>query len=304
MADDSVKAIGELWRTIRAAHRAGLLPAPDPAEVEFLGGMFEAVKAIEKKRKKTLDIRQGMLYALSCGWEKGTNTMKDLVTYYRVSTKKQGASGLGLSAQRTAAESFAKQRGGSILKEFTEIESGKKADRPQLMAALSYAKRAGACLLVAKLDRLSRNVLFLASLMEAGVDFTACDMPEANKLTLHIMAAMAEHERTMISARTKAALAEVKKRGVALGSARPGHWEGREEARRRGAQKGCERARLAIVQKARDEYADLLPMIQALRAEGLSLAAIAARLNEAGHRTRRGKDFFPSQVQNILRRGR
>ncbi len=229
--------------------------------------------------------------------------MPEYIAYYRVSTKGQGESGLGLDAQKQAVEMFAGQNGGHILKAFTEVESGKKADRPELKAALSFAKRAGAVLLVAKLDRLSRNVAFLSALMEAGTDFQACDNPHANKFSLHILAAVAEWEREQISSRTKAALAQVKARGVALGSAREGHWEGREEARRRGGEKGRAKARKAIGAKARAEYADLLPMIQAMREQGLSLAKIAESLNEQGHKTRTGKAFFAVQVRNILMRG-
>jgi DNA invertase Pin-like site-specific DNA recombinase len=230
--------------------------------------------------------------------------MKSLVCYLRVSTKKQGLSGLGLDAQRAAVAAFAERTNTGVLKEFVEVESGKRSNRPELAAAIAFAKRAGAGLVVAKLDRLSRNVAFLSALMESGLDFTACDMPEANRLTLHIMAAMAEHEREMISSRTKAALAEVKKRGAALGSARPGHWDGREAARLEGLAKGRQRAAAVISEKAREEYSDLLPLIQGWRGEGKSLAEIARLLNEAGHKTRRGKEFHASQVFNILKRAK
>ena len=139
------------------------------------------------------------------------------VVYLRVSTQRQGASGLGLEAQRAAVAAFVAQRGGQVLAERVEVESGKRADRPQLAEALAEAKRAGAVLLIAKLDRLARNVAFIAGLLEAGVEVQACDMPEANRFLLHVMAAVAEHEAAAISARTKAALAAAKARGVKLG---------------------------------------------------------------------------------------
>jgi DNA invertase Pin-like site-specific DNA recombinase len=139
------------------------------------------------------------------------------VAHYRVSTEKQGRSGLGLEAQRGAVEAFLNGGSWKLVAEFTEIESGKRADRPKLAEAVKAAKKHKATLVIAKLDRLSRNVAFIANLMEAGVDFVAVDMPHANKLTIHILSAVAEHEREMISQRTRAALAAAKSRGVRLG---------------------------------------------------------------------------------------
>jgi DNA invertase Pin-like site-specific DNA recombinase len=144
------------------------------------------------------------------------------VTYTRVSTDKQGRSGLGLEAQREAVERHLARVGGVEVAAFTEIESGKRADRPQLLQALATARAHGAVLIVAKLDRLARNVAFISTLMESGVDFVACDCPAANRLTLHILAAMGEHEAAMISERTKAALAATKARGTILGGYRGG----------------------------------------------------------------------------------
>ena len=143
---------------------------------------------------------------------------KSAITYLRVSSQRQGLSGLGLEAQREAVSHFTEQRRINVIQEYVEIESGKKDDRPQLAAALDHARRAGAVLLIAKLDRLARSVAFLSALMESGADFKAVDMPDANKFVLHVMAAVAEFEREQISARTKAALAAAKARGIRLGA--------------------------------------------------------------------------------------
>jgi DNA invertase Pin-like site-specific DNA recombinase len=307
MDRQDVAKIGAVWDTVKAMRRQGRGGPVDQALVGAAGALWEGVKETRKKIGKVcriiLDEQQVLMYTpFQRVDERGGETMRNFIAYYRVSTKQQGASGLGLDAQRNAVAAFAAQHGASIVKEFTEVESGKKSDRPELTAALACAKRARATLVVAKLDRLARNVHFLSGLMESGVDFLAVDNPAANKLTVHIMAAMAEYEREAISARTKAALAEAKARGVALGSARPGHWEGREEARRRGGLTGLAKAHKVVSEKARAEYADLLPSIQEMRTRGMSLRAIASALNKQGHKTRRGKDFGPSQIQKILER--
>ena len=197
------------------------------------------------------------------------------VAYYRVSTDKQGESGLGLEAQREAAKRIARQT--PILNEFVEIETAKKStakNRPQLLAAIADCKRLSATLLIAKLDRLARNVHFISGLMEAGVDFVAADMPQANRLTLHIMAAFAEHEAHAISERTKAALAALKTRGVKLGN--PRWYESIEKARS---------GRILKIARPSDA---VIENIQRMRAESASLRSIAARLNELGVRTPRG----------------
>ena len=142
------------------------------------------------------------------------------VAYYRVSTVKQGASGLGLEAQQEAVRSYVNGKHWKRVAEFTEIESGKKNERPALAEALSVCRVHGATLIIAKLDRLARNVHFISSMMEAGVEFIVVDFPQANRLTIHILAAVAEHEALMISARTKAALAAARARGVVLGGDR------------------------------------------------------------------------------------
>src|SRR4051812_295571 len=163
----------------------------------------------------------------------------EIIGYLRVSTKQQGASGLGLEGQRTAVEAYARQQGAKVGAWYVEVESGKKVDRPELARALGHAKRSKAVLCCAKLDRLARNVEFLAKIMDSAVDFVAADNPAANRLTLHILSAVAEAEAKAISDRTKAALSAAKARGAKLGSARPGHWKGREEARQAGAVKGA-----------------------------------------------------------------
>jgi len=150
---------------------------------------------------------------------KGKSSSK-YVAYYRVSTDKQGRSGLGLEAQRQAVVDFINGNGNQVIAEFTEVESGKRNDRPKLAEAMHRAKVTGATLVIAKLDRLARNVHFISGLMESRVDFVAVDFPQANRLTVHLLAAVAEHEREAISQRTKDALAAAKKRGVKLGNTR------------------------------------------------------------------------------------
>jgi DNA invertase Pin-like site-specific DNA recombinase len=227
----------------------------------------------------------------------------EIIGYLRVSTKKQGNSGLGLEGQRAAVEGYARQTGARVAAWYTEVETGKRADRPDLARALSHAKRSKATLCVSKLDRLARNVAFTSALMDGGVDFIACDNPHANRLTIHILAAVAEAEAKAISDRTKAALAAAKARGTKLGSARPGHWKGHEEARRAGARSGTVAAAKAQARAAAEAYADLLPTLTAWATEELSLREIAAKLNAGGHTTRRGKPWNPVQVARVLSRG-
>src|SRR6202162_2274169 len=156
------------------------------------------------------------------------------VAYYHVSTDRQGRSGLGLEAQRTAVEALLKRSPGTLRAEFTEVQSGKDDDRPQLREALKLCRLTNSTLLIAKLDRLSRNVAFLATLQQSGTKFVACDLPEANELVVHILAAVAQAERKAISERTKAALARAKARGLRLGNPnlKPGNATGADFARR------------------------------------------------------------------------
>lgn len=217
-----------------------------------------------------------------------------LVAYERVSTARQGASGLGLEAQRKVIEDFAASRGAEVLARFTEVESGRKADRPELAKALHLAKVTGATLVIAKLDRLSRNAAFLLALRDSGVRFVAVDMPEANDLTVGIMALVAQAEREAISRRTKEALAVAKARGVKLGNP-----NGAESLRKAG--KGGAALRAAVSANAATFAADLAPVLADIRAAGhISLRAIAAELTARGIRTRRGGQWGVGNVKGLL----
>lgn len=223
------------------------------------------------------------------------------VAYYRVSTDKQGRSGLGLEAQRAAVEYQRAASGAKILAEYVEVESGKRNDRPELAKAIARARRARAKLVIAKLDRLGRKAAFLLWLLdEFPYEIMACDCPNSNRMMFQIRAVFAEEEGRLISERTRAALAALKARGVPLGSARPGHWEGREDRRLAGALLGCKRSGVVKHQKALAGLADLRPVIDTLRASGASLAAIAAHLTAAGHTTPRGCSWTRGAVHAAL----
>ena len=215
------------------------------------------------------------------------------VTYLRVSTDRQGKSGLGLEAQRAAVLDHVASEG-QIAAEYVEIESGKKNERPQLARAMAEAKRIGAVLLIAKLDRLARNVAFIANLLESGVEIAAADMPEANRFLLHIMAAVAEHEAQAISDRTRAALAAAKARGVALGWSMPGRSDEQRQAARKGA--ACN------AQKADQHATNVLPVIHQIAARGASLRQIADELNVRGIKTARGGLWYAATVRNMFAR--
>ena len=221
------------------------------------------------------------------------------IGYYRVSTIQQGASGLGLEAQQAAVVHHVNCHG-KLIASYTEVESGKKSDRPELMKAIAHAKRNKATLIVAKLDRLSRNVAFLSALMEAKIDFVCADMPSASRLTIHIMVAFAKHEAMVCSQRTKAALVQAKLRGVKLGSHREGHWTGREHTRIAGLAKGRKQAVKAIKANRIKAYADLVPQVMEYRVSGKTFQQIADILNESGHQTRRGKTWGHVQIMRLL----
>lgn len=214
------------------------------------------------------------------------------VSYYRVSTAKQGRSGLGLEAQKSAVEAFLRQNSGIELASFIEVESGKVNRRPQLEAALLRCRQTGATLLVAKLDRLSRNGAFLYSLSESGVKFSALDIPDCNSLTLGVMIAMAQHERETISKRTRDALAARRARGLPLGTPRD-----LSAYQRRAALKGAD----TNSAKARERAELIKPAIEAAREAGhTSLHAIAAHLNSKSITTPRGRQWTATAVRNTL----
>lgn len=219
------------------------------------------------------------------------------VAYYRVSTAAQGRSGLGLEAQREAVERLCASRGWEIIAPpFTEVESGKRADRPELAKALHRAKVTGATLVVAKLDRLSRSAAFLTALQEAGVPFIAADMPEMNDTVVGIMAVVARAERQAISKRTQEALQAAKARGVKLGNP-----NGAEALRR--AQKGNADSLRVIKAAAADRAEQLRPVIEDLRVRSItSLPGIAKALNEGGFVTPRRGQWHASSVRNLLGR--
>lgn len=211
------------------------------------------------------------------------------VSYLRVSTDRQGASGLGLEAQQQVVAKFIADRGLQLVGEFVEVESGRHSQRPQLAQALALCRQRSALLVVAKLDRLSRSVSFLSELLESDVEFVAADNPHAGKFIIHILAAVAEHERELISARTKAALAAAKSRGVRLGNPRLG------DARKSAA--------AAQASKARAHAGRVLPTIRQIQGAGVwSLQGIATALNARGVATARGGTWHPSTVRALLRR--
>jgi DNA invertase Pin-like site-specific DNA recombinase len=211
------------------------------------------------------------------------------VAYYRVSTDRQGRSGLGLEAQQKAVTDYLNGGAWELAGEFVEVESGKKWDRPELARAIEVCRKHGARLVIAKLDRLSRNLAFVATLMESGVEFVAVDNPHANKLTIHILAAVAEHEREAISERTKAALAAAKARGMRLGNPDP-----------KGAVKRMHAAlKINTVRFA----ANVMPIIKELQASGhTSQNAIAGQLNARKVATARGGKWTHVQVRQIIDR--
>lgn len=213
----------------------------------------------------------------------------NFISYLRVSTARQGQSGLGLEAQRRAIAQYLNGGAWSLLEEFVEVESGKNRERPKLAASFAACRLTGAKLLIAKLDRLSRDAGFLLGLDKAGVEFVAVDMPHANRLTIGIMAVVADEERRMISARTKAALAAAKERGAVLGGFR-------------GVKVDHAQGTAALVRKADEFAARVGPIIETMRAQGLSFAAISEQLNARQIRTARGGAWAAMSVKRVLDR--
>jgi DNA invertase Pin-like site-specific DNA recombinase len=211
--------------------------------------------------------------------------VQQFVAYYRVSTDRQGASGLGLDAQREAVARFM-AGAGELTAQFVEVESGRKENRPELHAALAECRKRRAVLVIAKLDRLARNVHFISGLMNSDVEFVAVDMPSANRLTIHILAAVAEHEREMISQRTKAALAAARARGTKLGNPKP-----------------LEALKLANAAQSHLKPApEALKLMKDRKAQGRGLREIARELNRLGNRTPRGCPWYASTVRSQLQR--
>lgn len=208
--------------------------------------------------------------------------MARYVAYFRVSTARQGRSGLGLAAQRSTIERFL-TTDDTVVAEFMEVQSGKKDERHELWKALACAKKHDAKLVIAKLDRFSRRVSFIAGIMEQGIGLAVAEMPNATDFQLHIFAALAQEERRLISERTRAALAEAKKRGVILGK------NGRQLAVKH---------RESAMHRARQ----LEPLVRPFLEAGLSISEIARRLNSAGIATSAGKRFHPEQVRLLLSR--
>ncbi|MCK8496039.1 recombinase family protein [Spirosoma sp. RP8] len=211
------------------------------------------------------------------------------VAYYRVSTKEQGGSGLGLMAQQTAVAGFVK---GVIVAEYTEVESGKNNQRVQLAAAIDRAKKEGAVLVIAKLDRLSRNAAFIFALKDSGVNFQCVDMPDANTLTIGIFATLAQHERELISSRTKAALQAKISQGATLG--KPENLTA--EAQSKGVAGNVKRA------AANENNRRASSMAQMMHKGGKNYTQIAEELNSAGFRTSMGFQFQATQVMRLLKR--
>jgi len=222
-----------------------------------------------------------------------------MVAYYRVSTQRQAASGLGIEAQREDVARHAATAGCNVIAGYVETETGKKHsldNRPELQKAIAHARRSRALLVVAKLDRLLRSTVVCSLLKTSGVRFVACDNPHANELTVDILCAVAEDEVRRISARTKSALDAYKRRGGLLGAARPECNNLTTSARLRGA-KAAGKVHTANASVA---YSDLAAYVTELRADGLSLRAIAQRLNADGQETRNGKRWNPMQVSRVL----
>lgn len=209
------------------------------------------------------------------------------VAYFRVSTKKQGSDGLGIAAQKALVARFVEQSGGEVINAYTEVESGGKNDRPQLAAARKEAKKAGATLIIAKLDRLSRSVSFLSALMESDTPFVACDFPQADRLMLHMLAAFAEHERRVIGQRVKAALAQAKLRGVKLGTS---------------INSINGKGRVAQATAAQERAEQLGGIITPMRESGKTLRQIAATLTAQGIKTTRGGTWSAATVRASLAR--
>jgi DNA invertase Pin-like site-specific DNA recombinase len=247
------------------------------------------------RARGALGVKRSSVWSQACATVVGHMTLAVVCRcantdiYYCVSTQRQGASGLGIDAQREAVRRFLNGSAWDVLGEFVEVEPGRKTDeqRPELAKALAECRRHGAVLLVAKLDRLARSVHFVSGLMRAGVKFVAVDLPQVTDLTIHVMAAFAEHETKRISQRTKDALAAFKARGVTLATAGPANLTRNIEQRKSEA----------------DDFAEKLRgVIMGMKARGLSQRAMVAELNILGARAAAGGEWSLLQLQRVVRR--
>jgi DNA invertase Pin-like site-specific DNA recombinase len=220
-----------------------------------------------------------------------------IVAYYRVSTKKQITS---FDVQRETIDQFATSHNAVVIAEYREVESGRKRNRPQLLKALEHAKYSGAKLVVAKLDRLARDVSFMSNLMEAGVSFAICDFPEATPLLIHLLASIAEYEAKLIRDRTREALRQKKRDGILLGSHRADHWKDREHRRLAGAAKGNQRSAAVRSASAGERIQFFRCKIIELQQSGKSYEEIALELNSQSFTTPRGKRFTKSTISKML----
>ena len=216
------------------------------------------------------------------------------IAYYRVSTSKQGQSGLGLEAQRKSVEDYLNGGDWTLVGEYVEVESGKNCNRVEFKSAVRACKAKSATLVVAKLDRLSRNVHFLTGLRESGIEFVAADMPNANQFTINIYAALAEEEARLISERTRAGLRAARARGITLG--KPENLS--EDAKRIGRKLGLEVRK----QKAKEFVNNIVDVVMSLKNSRLSLQKIAIQLNSDGYSTRRGGRWHSNSVKRVLDR--
>ena len=225
------------------------------------------------------------------------STPAGIVAYYRVSTRMQGFGGLGMEAQRRSVNAYSAFRGLEIIAAYDEVESARRENlknRPQLVRALAHARRSGAVLVIARFDRLARNVFVTAQLLESGVEFVACDNPHANRMTIQIIAVMAEQESRLISERTKAALAAMRARGIPHNSNR--RLTSEEMVR------GQKASAIARRERTKEAYADLVPVVTEMRARGLSIYAVCDALNAQGQRNQRGLPWQFSAIARFLRR--
>jgi DNA invertase Pin-like site-specific DNA recombinase len=216
------------------------------------------------------------------------------IAYYRVSTDKQGKSGLGIDAQKKQVQDFITGCNGNLRGEYTEIESGKQNDRPELAKAIRQAQLTGSKLVIAKLDRLSRSLYYITSLAESRIDFVVCDLPGCDQFTINLYGALAQRERELISQRTKSALQAAKARGKKLGTNNL-----KPELVKVASEKGVK-----IIKARADEFASrVMPVISAMQEQGKGLREIARELTNLGVKTARGKEeWTPSAVKNAINR--